>query len=281
MRDNVKPDFSNWLVASDIDGTLNNKLRKLPQVNYDAIKEFAQEKKGRFTLASGRNVETMRKVFTSLPISGTPAVILNGAGVYDYEHEKMLWFQQVGPCGREIVSTVLKKFPGVEIEILTRDSAYAVNARIFANVMLHADRLLPKKKFKRVDEVPPENWGKVIFLGMPPLIRAVKKYLLAIEEPGVNFMASSISSFEMLDRGIHKGVGVQKIAEIYGIDYKHTAAIGDYFNDYDMLKSVYLPACCAQAPKAMHKIAKFEACHCNRGAVADLLNYIMYDYEED
>lgn len=108
-----------------------------------------------------------------------------------------------------------------------------------------------------------------------------KKYLLSIENPQVNFMSSSISSFEMLDEGVHKGVGVKKIAELYGIQHKHTAAIGDYFNDYEMLKSVYLSACCGQAPKAIHDIVKFEACHCNNGAVADLLNYIMYNYKED
>ena len=30
--------FENWLVVSDIDGTLNNKIRKLPRRNYEAIK---------------------------------------------------------------------------------------------------------------------------------------------------------------------------------------------------------------------------------------------------
>ena len=73
---------------------------------------------------------------------------------------------------------------------------------------------------------------------------------------------------------------VMKIAELYGIEHKYTAAIGDYFNDYDMLKTVGLPACCGQAPKAMHEIAKFHACHCNKGAVADLLEYIMNDYKD-
>ena len=67
---------------------------------------------------------------------------------------------------------------------------------------------------------------------------------------------------------------------MYGIEKAHTAAIGDYFNDYEMLKTVGLPACCGQAPKEMHAIAKFHACHCNKGAVADLLEYIMYDYKE-
>lgn len=63
MTNETKTDFSEWLVASDIDGTLNNKFRKLPQRNYDAIKEFVVNKKGHFTLASGRNVVTMRGPF--------------------------------------------------------------------------------------------------------------------------------------------------------------------------------------------------------------------------
>ena len=85
-------------------------------------------------------------------------------------------------------------------------------------------------------------------------------------------MSSSISSFEMLDKGVHKGVGVKKIAELYGIQHKHTAAIGDYFNDYEMLKKcIFIRLLRAKHQKAIHDIVKFEACHCNNGAVADLL----------
>ncbi len=46
--------FENWLVVSDIDGTLNNKIRRLPKRNYDAIKEFT-EKGGNFTLSAGKS----------------------------------------------------------------------------------------------------------------------------------------------------------------------------------------------------------------------------------
>ena len=79
----------------------------------------------------------------------------------------------------------------------------------------------------------------------------------------------------MLEEGVHKGVGAMEIADMYGIPYEHTAAIGDYFNDYDMLKTVYLSACCGQAPQGLKEIAKYHACHCNKGAVGDLLEYIM------
>lgn len=272
--------LSDWLVVSDIDGTLNNKLRQLPKRNREAINRFVLECNGNFTLASGRNVQSMRKHFENLPIAGTPAVILNGAGVYDYNHEKMLHFDAINDHAMDLVFELYKRFPLLEIEILTDKMIYTLNSRIFARVMVRADKL-HYINCKHPEEIPRENWGKVIFLGMPDLIKRLRKYVDTLTDTRANFMSSSISSFEMLNEGVHKGTGVMKIAELYGIERSHTAAIGDYFNDYDMLKTVGLPACCGQAPKAMHEIAKFHACHCNKGAVADLLEYIMNDCKEE
>ena len=272
--------LSDWLVVSDIDGTLNNKLRQLPKRNREAINRFVLECNGNFTLASGRNVQSMRKHYENLPIAGTPAVILNGAGVYDYNHEKMLHFDAINDHAMDLVFELYKRFPLLEIEILTDKMIYTLNSRIFARVMVRADKL-HYINCKHPEEIPRENWGKVIFLGMPDLIKRLRKYVDTLTDTRANFMSSSISSFEMLNEGVHKGTGVMKIAELYGIERSHIAAIGDYFNDYDMLKTVGLPACCGQAPKAMHEIAKFHACHCNKGAVADLLEYIMNDCKEE
>jgi len=275
----VDKDLSHWLVVSDIDGTLNNKFRQLPKRNLEAINRFVVDCNGHFTLASGRNVQSMRKHYERLPIAGTPAVILNGAGVYDYSQEKMLYFNPINEHAMDLVFEIHKRFPMVEIEILTDKMIYTLNSRIFARVMVQADKL-HYKNCKHPDEIPRKNWGKVIFLGMPDLIKAVRRYVAKLTDTKANFMSSSIASFEMLNEGVHKGSALMKIAEMYNIEQRYTAAIGDYFNDYDMLQTVGLPACCGQAPKAMHEIAKFHACHCNNGAVADLLEYIMNDYKE-
>lgn len=276
----INKDFSDWLVVSDIDGTLNNKLRQLPKRNFKAINRFVLECGGHFTLASGRNVQSLRKHFEKLPISGTPAVVLNGAGLYDYSKEKMVRFSPINPSAIEIVKKVFERFPSVEIEILTDKTIYTLNSKIFCPVMVRADKL-NHTDFKRFSQLPQENWGKVIFLGMPTLITEIRKFTDAIPGKKANFMSSSISSFEMLEEGVHKGVGAMEIADMYGIPHKHTAAIGDYFNDYDMLKTVYLSACCGQAPQGLKDVAKYHACHCNRGAVGDLLDYIMDKYEEE
>ena len=75
--------FENWLVVSDIDGTLNNKIRKLPKRNYDAIKKFT-DLGGNFTLASGRLQSSLERNYNRIT-TNQPAVVLNAAGLYDYK----------------------------------------------------------------------------------------------------------------------------------------------------------------------------------------------------
>ena len=72
-----------------------------------------------------------------------------------------------------------------------------------------------------------------------------------------------------------------KVAELLQIDPAHTAAIGDYFNDWEMLKAVGVSACCGQAPKKIKEIVDLVTCHCDRGAVADLIEYLIAQYAVD
>lgn len=264
--------YSDWLIASDIDGTLNNKLRRLPERNEKAIRKFVSMG-GRFTLASGRNPQSMEKHFKRLPISGTPAVVINGAGLYDFEKKQMIYFSAMSDEGMKLAVDAAKKFPMVDVIIVAKDIIYITGTGWFGKLFVAADKL-DHKHIKNIDDVPKENWGKVIFSGIPFHISKVKKHFTSLENPDLTLMSSSIASFEILARNTHKGTAVLKLAEILGIDKSHTGAIGDYFNDYDMLKSVGVPACCGQAPKEMKKISEFVACHCNKGAVADFLEYI-------
>lgn len=277
MTPNNDGKLSDWLVVSDIDGTLNNKLRKLPARNEKAIDRFVNLHGGHFTLASGRNVASMEKHYRRLPIKNTPAIVLNGAGIYDFSKNQMLRFRSVSDAGKEMVVRILREFPSLEVEFCTQDNILLLNPLIFGPALVRADNL-PHKKCKSMDEILPFDWGKVVLFGPPPLIKKVKQFTKGLNSDEIHTMSSSVVTFELLAAGTHKGEAVRTLAEMLGIQYEHTAAIGDYFNDYDMLRSVYLPAACGQAPLEMHKIAKFHAGHCNKGAVADLIEFIEKKY---
>lgn len=268
--------FENWLVVSDIDGTLNNKVRKLPQRNYDAIKKFT-DLGGNFTLASGRLQSSLERNYNRIT-PNQPAVVLNGAGIYDYNKKEMLWRSPIGPNGREFVKKVAKDFSGifksVDIGVYFDDYVYIVKNGLLSLGTMFFDKA-HYECVKSIDDVPKDGWMKVIFWSNPIVINQLKRYIDNNENPDANFMASSPWSMELLQKDTHKGVGIMKLADMLGIEKSHVAAIGDYYNDWDMLKTVGLPACAGQAPEPIHKICKFEACHCNDGCVADLLEYIM------
>lgn len=268
--------FENWLVASDVDGTLHSKRRTLPRKNYNAIKKFT-ELGGNFTLASGRTVVSISRAYNTIP-ANQPAIILNGGGIYDIHQSNLIWSCPIEEKGRKFVRDLAikyhKVFYALDIGIFTDDVVYVVRNGVFSSAMLIFD----KANFKvvKMDDVPDEGWLKVIFWGTPATIKALNYHIDSLEEnPNAHFFPSSIVTLEMLQSGIHKGTAVLKLAEMLGIDRSHVAAIGDYYNDYDMLKSVGLPACAGQAPQPIHDICKFEACHCNNGCVAELLEYIM------
>ena len=267
-------DLSDWLLASDIDGTINNKARNLVVRNYDMIQRFINEHGGNFTLASGRSPESMRKHFKRLDIADGKAIVLNGAGIYDFAQEKMIWHSPMNEHCINLVRESVMKFPTLAFQVISDKYVYLFRPTPSAR-LLAINAQLPIKYFYNFDSIPKTNWYKVIFTAIPPAITEVKKFIEKNSRTTENLMLSSAWSYEIVNEDTNKGVAVLKLADILGVDHSKTAAIGDYFNDYEMLRKVALPACCGQAPKGMKKIAKFVAGHCNQGAVADLIEYII------
>lgn len=266
--------LSGWLIASDIDGTINNKARKLVRRNYDAIHKYIDQYGGNFTLASGRSPDSMRKHFKRLDIADGKAVVINGAGIYDFAEEKMIWTSPLNEHCIDMVRKTIKKMPFIAFQVISDKNVYIFRPTPSARILAINARL-PIKYFYDFEKIPKENWYKVIFTGIPSAMKRVARYIESLSSTKENLMFSSVCSFEMVNEDTNKGKAVLKLAEMLGVEKEHTAAIGDYFNDYEMLKQVALPACCGQAPEGMKKIAKLVTCHCNDGAVADLIEYII------
>lgn len=270
--------LSDWLIASDIDGTLNNKFRHFPKRNYEAIQKFVKEYGGNFILSSGRSVPSMRKHINKLNIDSPYAVFTNGAGVYDYKNKKTMWLCPIDTDLQNTIISQINKFKGIGMLVITDSNAYILNYDIGCRAMAINNRF-KVTHYRKAEDMPKENWCKVIFCGLPWRIKKfADEFKIANGGLTTNLMNSSIVSFEVVSRDTNKGKAVLKAAELMGIDKSKTAAIGDYFNDYEMLKNVALPACCGQAPDEMKKIAKLVTCHCNKGAVADLIEYIIANH---
>lgn len=268
--------YSRWLVVSDIDGTLNNKIRKLPKVNGEKVREYVSNG-GYFTLCSGRNLQSLTPHYKKLSIE-TPAIFLNGAGIYDFKTNKMLSFTGVSEEAEKAILECADLVKQAEVSIFTDDMIYHIKPKLFGYIMSWADDL-DNTVCKSFQEVPRGKWGKIIFFGLPHTLKKVLEFFEREDvKPTCNTFRSSLLTVEVVAKDVDKGKGIMRLAEILGVEKENIGAIGDYYNDVPMLKTVSHPACCGQAPKDIKALVEYVTCHCNKGAVADFINYLERNY---
>ena len=266
--------YGDWLVASDVDGTLNTKFRRLHPKNKKAISYF-MSKGGNFMLASGRPVKSLERAYRRVS-PNCPCAVLNGAGLYDFETRSFIWKQSIDTAGKDFVRLMIKKyhklFRSLDVAVFGEKNVYIVKAGAMSLGQVLYDRNV--FTVTSVDKIPEDDWLKVIFWSNPITISKLRRDIEA--EPGAGtFMATSPFTIEMCAAGVHKGTAVLKMAQMKGIENEKIAAIGDYYNDWDMLKAVGVPACAGQAPSDLRKICSLVACHCNKGCVAELIGFRM------
>lgn len=269
-------DYSKWLLVSDIDGTLNDKKMQLPPNNKEAINRFVSNG-GVFTLCSGRNLQSLGIHYDKLNIE-TPAIFLNGAGIYDFKNEKIVYFKPISYEGEKIILDIVKKHKTIQLTVAGADTLYLATRRCFYGYVVSKVDNLNFKLCKRIKDLPSGNWGKVSLFGFPCVLKKIDNYIKGECNDIFETFYTSPFTLEIVSSGVNKGSAVFELAKILGIDSQNVGAIGDYYNDLPMLKIVAHPVCCGQAPDDIKNICEYVTCHCNDGAVSDFINYIEKTY---
>ncbi len=272
----MKNAYSQWLLVSDIDGTLNDKSMKLPEVNKVAIERYVNNG-GNFTLCSGRNLQSLSIHYNKLGVK-TPAIFLNGAGIYDFATSEITYFNPISTEGEKIILDIFSQYKTLELTVFGTDMIYLVTRTCFYGWVVSKIDKLNHKFCKKTEDLPSGVWGKASFFGTRKLVRKIQSLIKTQYSDYFDCFLTSPYTLEIVNRGVNKGTGVSKLADILKISKENVAAIGDYYNDVDMLKTVNHPACCGQAPDDIKEICEYVACHCNNGAVADFINYLEKNY---
>lgn len=269
--------YSKWLLVSDIDGTLNGKDFKLPENNKIAIQDYVKNG-GNFTLCSGRNLQSLSIHYNKLGIS-TPAIYLNGAGIYDFKNKKIIYECLISSEGEEIILNMLSKYKLTQLTVYSSDKLYLVTRKCVYGLVISILDKLDRKLCKRVKDIPRNIWGKVSFFAPKSTISKLENEFKSAKYSSLfECFKTSPYTLEVVSSGVNKGNAVLKLAELLDVEISNTAAIGDYYNDVEMLKRVGHPVCCGQAPDDIKAISEYVTCHCNNGAVADFINYIITNY---
>ena len=91
---------------------------------------------------------------------------------------------------------------------------------------------------------------------------------------GTYYTNSSAVFCEIMAKGGDKGEGLRKLARVMGVDIRNTYAIGDFYNDIDMLKAAGTSVAVGDGAKDIVDMCDMVVGPCAQGAVADLIEYI-------
>ncbi|MDR0946490.1 MAG: Cof-type HAD-IIB family hydrolase [Ruminococcus sp.] len=260
------------VIISDVDGTFITHSKEYIKRNLDAVKKF-QEQGGRFTLATGRVLQAAEHFFDGGFIN-FPAILGNGSMIYDTHERKILWNRNLSPDVFPIICEIAEKFPEISVEIDTPDSIIVCRMTPYEKDHIKA------AKFKTYRELPLKEAAnleivKTLFAGHPDTITKLCEYQKNQDWQQADFVRSHETFFEVLPRGCNKGTALKRIKEMPGMSDCYFVAIGDFYNDLEMLEAADYAACPGDAIDDVKAVCDY-VCESGYedGAIAELITEI-------
>ena len=223
--------FDGILICTDLDGTLYRNDKTISNENKEAIEYFKREG-GYFTFITGRMPYYSLAAYNAIN-PNVPFGCINGGGVYDGEAQKYVWTSNMSDGIVELIQYIDELFPGVGIQVCLFDKTYFAKEN---------DTMVIFRKLTGIPNLVcdyhnvNEPIAKIIFgSGIEEDILGIEKALN--KHPLANkfdFIRSERTLFEILPKGVNKGLALAKLTEYLKLDSKNTIAIGDYNNDIGM-----------------------------------------------
>lgn len=263
-------DFGRVILMTDLDGTLLTDDKRILPRDMEAIDRFRRGG-GLFTVATGRGVAMARSAAQKLLLD-MPAVIFNGAAVYDFAKDSFLWHCEIGSHAREYARRLGERFPDIGIEVLLDDKVYVPLLNETEQWHLDLEQVHPEKA--ALSEIPEGGWLKMLLAYPPEKMDEVVRFIEESDMDSAQWVRSAPMFYECLPKGIDKSAGFTELIRLTGAQERFTAAAGDFMNDTAMIVKADLGAAVASAQPEVKAAADIVVCDNNSGAIAELIDYI-------
>lgn len=232
------------LVFFDIDGTLTTESNQIPVTTVQAIKHL-KEKGMHIVLATGRPPLLIDEISEQLDIHNY--IAMNGQ--YIVFEDKVIY---ANPIAMELVDQVVE-FANARRDgiILCAERELIVNSRVSVSsdslslrILKRLAYLIPERTqmwvMNQVMKKGPQKSDyedeDIFMMNLNVTRKEEVEYAQAFE--GLHFTRANTNSMDIINEGVSKATGVEKMLAILNIQAEHTLAFGDGLNDLEMLKFV-------------------------------------------
>lgn len=261
------------LIACDLDETLLSTDRTVSQKNKEAILK-AKELGVKFVPATGRGFMTVDGTLKELGLyndNNQYVISFNGGALTENKDHRLLHFEGIS---FEKASEFFKRGLNYDvcIHIYTKDMVYIYNYTEEEASYVSGRMEIQEFFDDNIDFLKNQEIVKALYMNTD------FKYLKQIEEDlrditeDIDVSYSSNRYIEFNQKGVNKGAGLLKLAEMLGIKQEETIAIGDNYNDLSMIKAAGLGVGVHNVVEGMKKDCDFitDATH-DESAIAEVI----------
>lgn len=271
-------DFQNYILLSDLDGTLLNDKKEVSKGNREAIHQFVALG-GQFGVATGRTYENALPYLEGIPMNGL-SIFLNGSVLLELNKKQCLrTFELKKKESLRILRLIYVYFPEIMIQLYTTNGMYVIS-ELGEGMEEVLENHKPWKvgNLKDLMEVP---WLKILLAHKETTVLETLKKVAKRE--GLFFDIDAVFSspifLELLPKGVSKGSMLVELRQ--WISYRNggrkvqICAIGDYDNDITMIKESDIGFAVGNGVEKVKKIADFITVTNNEDAIAEVIEQLL------
>ena len=267
------------MIFLDLDGTLMDDQKNVPEYNMSAIKEaLAQGHK--VIICTGRPLCSAKKQFPVLGMEGEGcyAITYNGGLIYDIYHQKTL-FKQTLPL--EYVRYIFQKAEehGIYMQTYSDDEILChrdTKEGQDYSTRLKIERAIVPDVFEVLGDEEPCKTLAIADGYDHKRLEAFRNVFNDWAPGKVDIFFSCYEFLEFVPVGISKGAGIRFLADYLNIPMENTIAVGDAENDIPMIEAAGLGVAMKNASDDIKKYADYiTELDNNEGGVGEVIRKFM------
>lgn len=270
------------LMLSDLDETLLVN-HHVPEFNVEAIKK-ARKRGLKFVCATGRAFNMIPEILKELGTYDQEdeySICFNGALIVENKNSKVLNFKGLSFDVAKMLFDKAQNY-NVCVLVFTLDMCYIYNADP-SEVQRKKDQKAPFVVVDdyNIDNLKNERIAKILY--QKEDMEYLKKIASELEDDIENKACASFSSNRYLEfnaPGVDKGYGLRWLANYLNIDLDKTIAIGDNYNDVEMIEQAKLGVCVTCGDDEIKSIADYVTkLDYDQGAVKEVIEKFILEEE--
>jgi Cof subfamily protein (haloacid dehalogenase superfamily) len=235
------------LLVVDLDGTVRSRVHGItPGVR--AAVAAAQARGVRVCVATGRMWRSAEPWVRTLG-ADPPVILYNGGQVLDFASGRTFYEQLLPREAARVALALARRDSEVQAHLYLRDRVYVERRHPLTDAYA-ADDGLTYDVVPSFDALLRDDPHKVLVIGAPERVEALQRAVRAARLP-VHDVQSEPVYLEILPPGVSKGSALTAMLEALGVAAAETIAVGDNWNDVEMLETAGLGVAMGSAPEGV------------------------------